>query len=41
MNRVFLGCMAVGIVVCMLIVFSRVSVSADFSADLILSLIHI
>ena len=35
MNRVFLGCMAGGIVVCMLIVFSGISVSAEFSADLI------
>jgi outer membrane lipoprotein-sorting protein len=35
MNRVFLGCMVGGIVICMLIVFSGVSVSAEFSADLI------
>ncbi len=35
MNRVFLGCMAGGIVVCMLIVFSGVSLSAEFSADMI------
>ena len=35
MNRVFLGCMVGGIVLCMLIVCSGVSECAEFSADLI------
>lgn len=35
MKKVFLGCMAGGIVVCMLIVFSGVLMSAEFSADLL------